>query len=1146
MSRNDSGSHDTLDLIQLLTVLTSFNKGDFTARMPVTHIGLAGKIADTLNEILEREERLGQELHRVSVAVGQDGQISQRIKVDNLSGAWGITANAINGLVSDLVQPTTEVARVIGAVAKGDLSQTMALDIEGRPLKGELLRTATIVNGMVQQLGSFSAEVTRVAREVGTEGKLGGQAIAEGVAGTWKDLTDSVNSMAGNLTAQVRNIADVTTAVANGDLSKKITVDVRGEFLQLKDTINTMVDQLRAFSLEVTRVAREVGTDGKLGGQASVPGAAGIWRNLTDNVNQLAANLTSQVRAITEISTAVMKGDLTRLITVPAAGEVAALKDNVNQMIRNLQETTRRNAEQDWLKTNLAKLTRLLQGQRDTLGVSGCLLSEVAPLTGAQHGAFYIAESDSEGEQSAEAHAFKLLRGYAYKDRKGLSNRFMLGEGLVGQCAVEKERILITNAPADYIQISSGLGDAKPQSIVVLPVVFEGQVKAVVELASFGHFSEIQLRFLEQLADSIGIMLNTITTSMRTEGLLKQSRALTQELTETNKRLETQARSLQQSEEKLKEQTQELQVANEELVLRAQLLTQQNGEVERKNWEVERARDLLQEKAAQLAMTSRYKSEFLANMSHELRTPLNSLLILSKVLAENADKNLTDKQIEYAKTVHASGSDLLDLINDILDLSKIESGTVVVEPADVPLAAVCDTMEQSFRPVATTKSLGFAIELAKELPAAISTDARRLQQILKNLLSNAFKFTERGEVRLIVRPATSGWSEDRETLNRAGQAVAFAVKDTGIDIPEAKHQIIFEAFQQADGTTSRKYGGTGLGLSISREIARMLGGEMQLESEVGKGSTFTLYLPLSYTAPSRRFPSTGSAVLRTAQAPMDDRGAIQPGEQVLLIVEDDPAFRQILLEMARYRGFKCLLAESADSALRLVQDFRVDAITLDLRLPDRDGWTVLDRLKQDPNTRHIPVHIISVEEERRGLEHGAIGHLRKPATKEAVDAALCRLLDETALFLHRVEIKLHEPKPRLLDPMSKGNEELPGRKVLVVDDDFRNIFALTGALEGRGMQVCHAESGRDALALLNKGQEVDVVLMDIMMPEMDGYETIREIRKVGKLERLPIIALTAKAMRGDREKCLDAGASDYIAKPVDMDQLLLLLRTWLR
>ncbi|HEX6405857.1 MAG TPA: response regulator, partial [Gemmatimonadales bacterium] len=1224
------------------------------------------------------------EVTRVAREVGTEGKLGGQAYVKGVAGTWKDLTDNVNYMAGNLTAQVRNIADVTTAVARGELNKKITVDVQG-----EILELKNTVNTMVDQLNSFASEVTRVAREVGTEGTLGGQAQVTGVAGVWKDLTDNVNSMAANLTAQVRGIAKVVTAVANGDLKQQLRVEVKGEIATLADTINWMTETLATFADQVTNVAREVGIDGKLGGQARVPGAAGIWRDLTGNVNQLAANLTTQVRAIAEVATAVTKGDLTRSIAVEAQGEVAELKDNINEMIRNLRDTTRKNMEQDWLKTNLAKFSRMLQGQRDLGAVSQLILSDLAPLVTAHHGVFYVVEPSNE-----EA-TLKLLASYAYNDRKHVSSEFRLGEGLVGQCAIEGRMLIINQVPQDYIQISSGLGGAPPRSIVVLPVLFEGEVKAVLELATFDQFDEIRLTFLEQLAESIGIVLNTIEANMRTEELLKQSQALTEglqsqqeALTETNKRLEQQTRSLQKSEDLLRAQQDELQKTNLELEEKAHLLAGQKAEVEQKNKEVEQAKVALEEKAEQLALISKYKSEFLANMSHELRTPLNSLLILSQILSENADGNLTSRQVGFAQTIHSSGSDLLDLINDILDLSKIESGTMAVDVTTVSFAEVRKFVESTFRQVADLKGLEFDVVLEPSLPPALQTDTKRLQQVLKNLLSNAFKFTERGNVSLRARVATEGWNPEQEMLNAANTVIAFSVTDTGIGIPKEKHGVIFEAFQQGDGTTSRKYGGTGLGLSISRQITRLLGGEIRIESSPGEGSTFTLYLPLIYPAQPVETPSVdedsgnGSGLViepkpvltassRVVLAPVverainDDRATVEEGDRILLIAEDDPNFAQILLDLARERGFKGLVAQSADRALALAREYQPTAVTLDLRLPDADGWTILDRLKHDASTRHIPVHIISVEENwQRGLRLGAIDFMTKPATKESLSEALTtlhnfvdrpvkrllvveddqaqqqsiaeligdgdvvttavstgaealealqreafdcmvldlglpdmtgfqlitrvkgeiglrklptiiytgkqltkreeaelrrmaesvvikdaqspeRLLDETALFLHRVTARLPESKQRMLEQLHRTDPTLTGRKALIVDDDVRNIFALTTFLERSEMKVVYAESGRDGIARLQDTPDVDVVLMDVMMPEMDGYETMRAIREMPRFRNLPIIAVTAKAMKGDREKCIDAGASDYIAKPVDMDQLLSLLRVWL-
>jgi hypothetical protein len=1287
----------TAQVRNIAEVTTAVANGDLSKKITVDVKGEILELKNTINTMVDQLSSFASEVTRVAREVGTEGKLGVQAYVKGVAGTWKDLTDNVNLMAGNLTAQVRNIADVTKAVANGDLSKKITVDV-----KGEILDLKNTINVMVDQLNSFASEVTRVAREVGTEGKLGGQAHVTGVAGTWKDLTDNVNSMAGNLTAQVRGIAKVVTAVANGDLKRKLMLEAKGEIETLADTINEMIDTLATFADQVTTVAREVGIEGKLGGQAKVPGAAGTWRDLTDNVNELAANLTTQMRAIAEVAIAVTKGDLTRSISVQAEGELAILKDNVNQMIANLRDTTQKNTEQDWLKTNLAKFTRMLQGQRDLETVSKLILSELAPLVAAQHGVFYLMENNGNHDT-----VLKLLSTYAYRERKHLANRFHMGEGLVGQCALEKERILLTEVPDDYIKISSGLGESSPLNAVVLPVLFEGQVTAVIELASFRRFSEIHLTFFDQLTESIAIVLNTIAASMRTEELLKQSQSLAEELQtqqnelrETNKRLEQQAQSLKASEELLKNQQEELQQTNEELEEKAELLALQNREVERKNREIEQARQAIEEKAEQLALTSKYKSEFLANMSHELRTPLNSLLILAKLLSDNPDGNLTQKQVEYTRTIYSAGTDLLSLINDILDLAKIESGTMSVEIDQMLFPELREHMERTFRQVAQDKKLHFTVEFDSNLPKTFYTDSKRLQQVLKNLLANAFKFTEQGEISLRAEVATQGWTPDQETLNRASSVIAFSVIDTGIGIAADKQKVIFEAFQQADGTTSRKYGGTGLGLSISREIARLLGGEITLSSRLGQGSKFTLYLPQghqemtaasepqeqsfratpnvmsdsSFTSrlggaaltPRPSTPSVSSMPLSSVPNPIaDDRGEIQPGDRTLLIIEDDINFARILLDMARKEGFKSLVALRSDLGLSMAREFKPNAITLDIRMPVMDGWTVLDRLKHDPTTRHIPVHVLSVEEGRqRSLQLGALAYLQKPVTSEALTQALgeiktyierqvknlliveddetqrhsivelignsdvsttavssgeealsalksghfdCivldlglpdmtgfelieqikqevrlsnlpvivytgkeltraeetelkriaesiivkdvrspeRLLDETALFLHRVQANLPKPQQKILEKLHQTDPVLTGKKVLIVDDDVRNIFALTSMLERHQMEILYAENGRDGLALLQNTPGIDVVLMDVMMPEMDGYETMRAIRKLNQFASLPMIALTAKAMKGDREKCIEAGASDYITKPVDPEQLLSLMRVWL-
>ncbi|NDJ23183.1 HAMP domain-containing protein [Nostoc sp. B(2019)] len=1267
----------TAQVRNIAEVTTAVANGDLSKKITVDVKGEIQELKNTINTMVDQLNSFASEVTRVAREVGTEGKLGVQAYVRGVAGTWKDLTDNVNSMAGNLTGQVRNIAEVTKAVANGDLSKKITVDA-----KGEILDLKNTTNTMVDQLSSFASEVTRVAREVGTEGKLGGQAQVQGVAGTWKDLTDNVNSMAGNLTAQVRGIARVVTAVANGDLKRKLMLDAKGEIETLAETINEMIDTLATFANQVTTVAREVGIEGKLGGQARVPGAAGTWKDLTDNVNELAATLTTQLRAIAEVATAVTKGDLTRSIAVEALGEVAILKDNINQMIANLRETTQKNTEQDWLKTNLAKFTRMLQGQRDLETVSKLILSELAPLVGAQHGVFFLMEA-------AENQSYlKLLSSYAYRERKHLANRFHLGEGLVGQCALEKERILLTEVPSDYVKITSGLGEAAPLNAVVLPVLFEGQVTAVIELASFRRFSEIHLTFFDQLTESIAIVLNTIAASMRTEELLKQSQSLAEELQtqqselrETNKRLEQQAQSLKTSEDLLRGQQEELQQTNAELEEKAELLALQKQEVERKNREIEQARRSLEDKAEQLALSSKYKSEFLANMSHELRTPLNSLLILARLLADNVESNLTAKQVEYSRTIYSAGNDLLALINDILDLAKIESGTMSIDMTQMLLIELGEQIERTFGQIAQNKGLAFTIELASELPPTIYTDAKRLQQVLKNLLSNAFKFTDQGEVRLQIAVAKQGWSSDQQTLNRAHTVIAFSVSDTGIGIAPEKQKVIFEAFQQADGSTSRRYGGTGLGLSISREIARLFGGEIKLVSNPGQGSTFTFYLP--QFSPESRVPSpeSTSQTLPIPHSPLpiphspipiphsplldDDRATIENGDRVLLIVEDDVNFARILLDMAQQQGFKVITAQNGSAGLALAQQFQPSAVLLDIRMPEMDGWTVLDRLKHDPNTRHIPVHIMTVEEGRqRSLQLGAIAYLQKPLTSETISEALTkirgfierrvknllivedddiqrlsivelvgnsdvattavgtgaaaleairsqhfdclvldlglpdmtgfelieqiklepngetlpiivytgreitkaqetelrriaetiivknvrspeRLLDETALFLHRVQANLPGPKQQILEQLHSIDYLLVGKKVLIVDDDMRNIFALTSMLERYQMQVLYAENGRESIVLLENTPDIDIVLMDVMMPEMDGYETTRLIRQKEQFQPLPIIALTAKAMQGDREKCIEAGASDYITKPVDTEQLLSLLRVWL-
>ena len=957
----------------LLSVLAQARSGDFAARMPLHWTGIAGKVADSLNEVLASNQALGAELERVSRVVGKEGRLSQRVSFHGTDQVWAGCLESVNSLIEDLVRPSNEMQRVIGAVADGDLSKKVSVDVQG-----EMLELKNTINGMVDQLNGFASEVTRVAREVGTEGKLGqAAAYTIEVGGVWKDLTDNVNLMAGNLTGQVRDIAEVTTAVANGDLSKKITADVRGEFLELKNTVNAMVDQLNRFAGEVTRVAREVGVEGKLGGQAQSQEVAGVWKDLTDDVNQLAANLTDQVRAIADVATAVTEGDLTREVKVAASGEVAVLKDKLNMMIGNLRDTMRQNTERDWLKTNLERFTRMLQGHRDLATVSKMILSELTPLVAAQHGVFYVLTDPDDGG----APVLTMQAGYGFKERKHVASSFRLGEGLVGQCALEKERILLTDVPGDYVQINSGLGESAPVNIIVLPILFEGSVRAVIELASFAPFSATHQSLLDQLAGNIGLVLNTVDATSVTDRLLEQA--------------QSQAQELQSRQEQLSQ-------SNGDLAAQATLLAEKNDEVERRFQEVEAAKRLVEESANELALSSRYKSEFIANMSHELRTPLNSLLVLAEQLEDNPDGNLTESQVKYASVIRSSGGDLLQLLNDILDLAKVESNTVRLEMGELALAELGDSLLHNFGPIAAQQGVAFAVAIDEALPAAMLTDSLRLRQVLKNLLSNALKFTEQGAVTLRFAPAHGGWSPDAKRLADADAVIAISVVDTGIGIASDLHSSIFEAFAQADGATARRYGGTGLGLAISRDLVRLLGGEITLASAVGAGSTFTVLLPLE-----------ARAAVAVAEAPA-----------AVAVAQITPA-----------------------------------------------------------------------------APRGGAG--------------------------------------------SSYNGIFDGATALIVDDDFRNIFALTALLERGGLTVIAAQSGPAALAIIDEQSEaIDVVLMDIMMPVMNGYETMTAMRARPGLSKLPIIAVTGKVVGGERERCIAAGASDYIPKPVDTAELLAALTRW--
>ncbi|AYV30299.1 HAMP domain-containing protein [Streptomyces goshikiensis] len=1077
-SVNFMANNLTSQVRNIAEVTTAVAMGDLSKKITVDAKGEILELVTTVNTMVDQLSSFAEQVTRVAREVGSEGILGGQARVRGVTGIWKDLTDNVNLMANNLTSQVRNISQVSAAVANGDLTKKVTVEA-----RGEVAQLADTVNTMVKTLSSFADEVTRVAREVGTEGRLGGQAHVPGVSGTWKDLTDSVNFMASNLTGQVRQIAMVTTAIAKGDMTKKIDIDARGEILELKTTINTMVDQLSSFADQVTRVAREVGTEGILGGQARVRDVDGTWRDLTESVNEMAGNLTRQVRAIAAVATAVTRGDLSLKVDVDAAGEIQVLQDNINTMIVNLRDTTLANKEQDWLKGNLARISALMQGRRELDDVASLIMSELTPVVSAQHGAFYLAlpagGSPEIGTDGGADGSYELrMRGsYAYAGTQ-MPTSFRPGEGLIGTVAEEKRTILVENTPPGYLKISSGLGEAPPAHVIVLPVLFEGTVLGVIELASFTPFTQIQKDFLSQIAEMIGTSVNTISVNSRTELLLKQSQEMTEQLRERSDELENRQKALQ--------------AANAELEEKAELLAQQNRDIEVKNTEIEEARQVLEERAEQLAVSMRYKSEFLANMSHELRTPLNSLLILAKLLADNADENLSPKQVEFAETIHGAGSDLLQLINDILDLSKVEAGKMDVSPTRIALVQLVDYVEATFRPLTAEKGLDFSVRVSPELPATLHTDEQRLLQVLRNLLSNAVKFTDTGAVELVIRPAgTDVPPAIREQLLEAGSLreadgdlIAFSVTDTGIGIAASKMLVIFEAFKQADGTTSRKYGGTGLGLSISREIARLLGGEIHAASEPGRGSTFTLYLPLH---PSE-LPPQGYA----PPTPGGGRGELyrRPAEEARPVLPAAPA--------------------------------------APVSVPPAQARPAL------PATpAHDPV----------GQGLGGAAALFRRRRKSLSDAEARTAVPGQSMT--------HGPE----DGWGGADEELPvsprtydfhGEKVLIVDDDVRNVFALTSVLEQHGLAVLYAENGREGIEVLEQHDDVTVVLMDIMMPEMDGYATTSAIRRMPQFAGLPIIALTAKAMKGDREKAIDSGASDYVTKPVEPDYLLSVMEQWMR
>jgi len=1281
---------DRAALEQLLAGLTAVRGGDFSRRLAPTGDPLVDEIATVFNGMANQLDQFTAEVTRVAREVGTEGKLGGQAHVPDVSGTWKDLTDSVNAMAGNLTTQVRNIAQVATAVAKGDLSQKIGVEAQG-----EILELKTTLNTMVDQLSGFADEVTRVAREVGTQGNLGGQAVVRGVSGTWKDLTDNVNSMATNLTSQVRNIAQVTTAVAQGDLTKKIDVDARGEILELKTTINTMVDQLSAFAAEVTRVAREVGREGKLGGQAEVEGVSGTWKRLTENVNELAGNLTRQVRAIGAVTSAVAAGDLTRTISVQAEGEVAELKDNINAMVRSLRESVQASRDQEWLKSNLASIGSMMQGHRDLEVVAELIMEELAPLLGAQHGTFFLRD-ESGGETR-----LRLIAGYGLRADKDAPIQYRIGQSLIGQVAKTKRAIVVDEIPPGYIRISSGLGEAPPANLAVMPIKFEGQVMGVVELASFSKFTPIQIGFLEQLTETLGVSVNAIIANARTDGLLEQSQRLTAEL---------QARSSE-----LQSRSEELTLSNADLEEKARLLAAQKQDIEAKNAEISRAREEIEERARQLGLASQYKSQFLANMSHELRTPLNSLLILARLLAQNPGRNLTAKQVEYANVIHSAGSDLLQLINDILDLSKVEAGRLDVHPERFLLSALVEDLQATFGPLTAEKGLDFAIAIEPSAPAELVTDRQRLRQVLGNLLSNAVKFTENGQVELGVRAVSAAAAAAESVAGSAsplplsgdgdgdgdGSLLALSVTDTGIGIAPENLAAIFGAFQQGDGTLSRRYGGTGLGLSIASEVSALLGGRITAESDLGRGSTFTLYVPATLPdipaqdvagggfgaadgapvdgpdgpggphgadSPARyglegrhglarlaALAESGDAAGRGGVGGLGDLGdfggsgdsaesggpagarvggaaswyevndlgaldtlAVDLAEADELAGGDGPgplggndealaegpsgntvttvaqrvktaggyiaalaaaaapgglgaagpgtAIRNVLVFEGSGSGLLTLLAHSAISDLTetdgtigvstatspaqaittlTAEPFR--CVVIDLA--QSSALQFLEQVREHPELRDIPVLAHSADRPADGDGQGRLAVLRSNHGRLELLPSLDHLRERIGLYLSATRPGEVPPlagdAPAARSAPGTGRQELYGKRVLVVDDDARNVFALSSTLELHGMQVAHASDGRQGIEALLAAPETDLILMDIMMPGMDGYAAMTVIRQMPQFASLPIIAVTARAMPSDRQKSLAAGASDYVTKPVDTDELLNCMEHWL-
>jgi HAMP domain-containing protein/signal transduction histidine kinase/DNA-binding response OmpR family regulator len=1228
---NGMANNLTTQVRNIAEVTTAVAEGDLSQKITVDAKGEMLELKSTINVMVDQLSAFASEVTRVAKDVGTEGILGGQAKVEGVSGTWLELTNNVNGMANNLTTQVRNIAEVTTAVAKGDLSQKITADV-----KGEVLELKSTINVMVDQLSAFSSEVTRVAKDVGTEGILGGQAKVKGVSGTWLELTNNVNGMANNLTAQVRSIAKVTTAVAKGDLSQKITVDAKGEVLELKGTINVMVDQLSAFSSEVTRVAKDVGTEGILGGQAKVEGVSGTWLELTNNVNGMANNLTTQVRNIAEVTTAVAKGDLSRSINIDTKGEFLELKNNINGMINVLSTADENNKSQNWIKDGVSLLnTRILDNDKlvDQIETS---INELSRYVNAGMGALYIYDIENE--------ILKLEGSYAYTKRADVANSFKIGEGVVGQVAYEKKPILLSNVP-DGTVIQTGTTKAKALNIYTYPLIFKGELIAVVEVASYEKFNAVVLEYIDLALTALAGSLYISIQANATSNLLSQSKTQTEEL-------EEQSRVLKSQNEELEDQRQSMDVQRHELKI--------------KNTDLELAQVEVNQRAQDLEDANRYKSEFLANMSHELRTPLNSMLLLSGSLAKVKEIE-PSKLNKQASTIYDAGSSLLNLINDILDLSKIEAKLMTLNIEKINISSFLDDLKALFMPQSDEKNIRLESTIYSNSLSTFSSDKTKITQVLRNFLSNAIKFTDNGGT-ISIQVALN--TEEDKNL----RPIAISVVDNGIGIEEDNMDLIFEAFKQADGSTSRQYGGTGLGLSISKELTGLLDGRIAVTSIIGEGSTFCIYLPLKINTDvidarlveHIQYESTPSniAPMESDVSVNDDKEELTKQDFVILVVEDDPSFANIILENIHKLGHKAIVACDGNAAISMAKEYKPTAIILDVLLPIINGIEVLRILKSDINIRHIPIIILSSEEPQHITRKlGAIDFISKPIQEDELDKLIIRLvefvnnkqknilivedekilashlellltdkdifvktagtpkqglkdvlskkydcvivslgphdangfkflelveeksirlpiiiyaerdltntelmkvrkysdtvvlkiatsnlklIEEMSLFLHSIKSSLNEEKQQLLIQAMNSDQALEGKKILMVDDDIRNIYALSSVLEDKGLDITSAQNGKEALALLNDTEnEFDIVLMDIMMPVMDGYEAMKEIRKDNKINNIPIIALTAKAQAEDKKLCIDAGANDYMAKPIDHEQLLSLLKVWL-